>query len=1033
MPMLAALLSPRADDLFSSVAAFADARELETLDVEDGQQKARQAIKTAIANALLHRKNPGSRLALIKGDAGSGKSHVLTTMFKRAASMPTGEVYPVILQLTAPVKQGEYEIWLIDAVVRQLSARHFADDSNHSPLRRLAGRLLAKMQVAEQDEYLRLIDDLEDDGEILLALQFAKRIRQEVRELLSEEPPAEAFLAVVLLAGFGDSSALNYLRNGVIDKRIKELGLDEVNKPHQKIEVLRQLGLTAQIVGASLALGFDQVENAVRLGSEGLFVHALTQAVRLAESIYNAAIIVVVLGTEYDDVVVGNRRAAGLAVADRDRIERESPFPVAMDLGTPTFLRRVISQRLAVLRERAKLLPVSDALVPLPSWFLPRVDRARSVRYALREVAMLRERATELQRMPTQEEYEGVATPAEPPTAAPAEHELDYDKEWADFLDLAPATRNKLLDPTKAELLAWWAQEGSREFVSAPPIKVTRTEFKDVHQTQVISLVLKSGETPIEQRQLALCEAKNSRNDGLAAQVERFLAFSTGTPAVLRTNGFAKSKTALVAPALRKLEALSGLALDLGETEWHILQRAKDFADTVGSASGFLAWRRDRQWLLQLLSPLQPLIIPPEPISAERVSDTSPRVAHSMTTADSAVVVAPPTEVDDSEAKGKSPEPVTTTSGNFPVLIGSSFDGADVFWAPYREPPKNLNNFSVMVTGDAGSGKTQTIRVLIDAACREGLAVTLFDFKADYSDPGFAEPLGIEVVDVRTTGLPFNPLQPPPRGPSGVQPIEHAYELAGVLARVFRLGAVQQGLLRDAIAAVYENSGIEPREWIDPASVSWPAFDLVLDRLRDVKGSAALVTKLAQLADLGLFPSGARAERSFESFINKKVCLKLSDLPTDEVKSALAEIIIIQLHGYALRGEQPRKLKRLMVFDEAHRVKDSQRLESLAREGRAFGVGIVIGTQFPGDIPETMAGNLATQLFLMNNQAAHRRFVVTQILGSLIGPDGRALLDAISRLKPLEGVFTNAHYNDGVFVRILPHWRRGDSDERFQS
>jgi hypothetical protein len=61
-------------------------------------------------------------------------------------------------------------------------------------------------------------------------------------------------------------------------------------------------------------------------------------------------------------------------------------------------------------------------------------------------------------------------------------------------------------------------------------------------------------------------------------------------------------------------------------------------------------------------------------------------------------------------------------------------------------------------------------------------------------------------------------------------------------------------------------------------------------------------------------------------------------------------------------GDQPRRLKRLLVFDEAHRVRDSARLESLAREGRAFGVGIVMGTQFPGDVPETMAGNLATQL-----------------------------------------------------------------------
>ncbi|MFZ4072008.1 MAG: ATP-binding protein [Caulobacterales bacterium] len=1004
--MLAAFLSPRADDLFSSVAAFADARELETLDVETGQQKARRSINVAIDSALRQRRNFGSRLALIKGDAGSGKSHVLTTTFKRAASMPTGEVYPAILQLTAPVDQSEYETWLMDATVRELSARHFGDDNNHSPLRRLAGQLLGRMQVSEQDEYLRLIDDLEDDGEIPLALRFSGRIRQEALGLLSEEPPKEAFLAVVLLAGFGDSSALTYLRQGVIDQRIQALGLDNVATPHQKIEVLRQLGLAAQIVGASLALGFDQVENAVRLGSEGLFVHALTQAVRLAESIHNAAIVVVVLGTEYEDIVGGNRQSVSLPLSDRDRIEGDPPFPAALERGTPEFLRKVISRRLAVLRERSKLATEPDALTPLPAWFLPRIDQARSVRYALREVAMLREHAIELQRLPSQGEYEGAVPPVEPPLD---EQALDFDKEWADFLDLAPATRNRLLDQTKADLLAWWAHAGSHEFLSAQPIEVTRTALDDVHQTQVINLVFKSGDIPIEKRQLAICEAKNSRNDGLAAQVERFLSFSTGTPAILRTNGFAKSRTSLVAPALRRLEALSGLALDLSETEWHILQRAKDFADRVGSVGGFLTWRRDKQWLLQLMSPLLPLISTPEPLATEP----------SMQPPDPPMGPPLPSKGDEDPA-----DSTTAPDSNFPVLIGSAFDGADVFWAPYREPPKQLNNFGVMVTGDAGSGKTQTIRVLIDAACREGLAVTLFDFKADYCDAGFAEPLGIEVVDVRASGLPFNPLQPPPRGSSGVQPIEHAYELAGVLARVFRLGAVQQGFLRDAIAAVYESSGILLRDWVDPASVSWPAFDLVLDRLRDIRGTAALVTKLAQLTDLGLFPSGAQAERSFETFVNKKVCLKLSELPTDEVKSALAEIIIIQLHGYALCGEKPRRLKRLMVFDEAHRVKDSQRLESLAREGRAFGVGIVIGTQFPGDIPETMAGNLATQLFLMNNQASHRRFVVTQLLGTVGGPDSRAMLEALGRLKPLEGVFANAHYNGGVFVRILPHWQR---------
>lgn len=112
-----------------------------------------------------------------------------------------------------------------------------------------------------------------------------------------------------------------------------------------------------------------------------------------------------------------------------------------------------------------------------------------------------------------------------------------------------------------------------------------------------------------------------------------------------------------------------------------------------------------------------------------------------------------------------------------------------------------------------------------------------------------------------------------------------------------------------------------------------------------------------------------------------------------------------------------------MDFDEAHRVKDSKRLESLMREGRAFGIGIVIGTQFPGDIPESMAGNLATQLFLMNNQANHRRFVVAQLLGTTSSSEARQLLDELSNLRPLEGIFSNAHHK-GLLVRVLPHYAR---------
>ena len=518
--------------------------------------------------------------------------------------------------------------------------------------------------------------------------------------------------------------------------------------------------------------------------------------------------------------------------------------------------------------------------------------------------------------------------------------------------------------------------------------------------THVIEARLRAAGRVVELRQLALCEAPNC-NQQLANQVEAFLDACTGSPFVLRTKGFPKGRTAQVAPALRKLEAMRGLQLDLSDTEWHILQRAMDFGDMQADQQGFPGLATRSPWLTQLIPPLQPLIHLPRP------ADLPPEPTCEATKADLQ-------------------QPREARNGPFPVLVGRDAGGTPVIWDPYRDAPNHLNNFSFLVTGDAGSGKTQTIRVLIDAACKAGLSVCIFDFKADYCDSAFTDPLGIEVIDLRERGLPFNPLQPPPRGASGVQPAEHAYELAGVLARVFKLGAVQQGHLRDAINGAYEAAGIPSREWVDPAEVNWPFFDQVLRTLRASGGNAALVTKLSLFADLHLFPSTTPQE-SFDSFINKRISLKLAELPNDEIKAALAEIIIIQLHGYALRGEQPRRLRRLLVFDEAHRVRNSARLEFLAREGRAFGVGIVMGTQFPGDVPETMAGNLATQLFLMNNQAKHRSWIVRQIYGTTTGRESKELLDKLGRFKPLDGLFANPHHQMAL-LRVIPYYERSAPD-----
>ena len=56
-------------------------------------------------------------------------------------------------------------------------------------------------------------------------------------------------------------------------------------------------------------------------------------------------------------------------------------------------------------------------------------------------------------------------------------------------------------------------------------------------------------------------------------------------------------------------------------------------------------------------------------------------------------------------------------------------------------------------------------------------------------------------------------------------------------------------------------------------------------------------------------------------------------------------------------------------------------------------------------------------------QAAHRRFVVAQVTGTNASNEARTLLEQLSHLKPLEGLYINAHYN-GILVRALPHYAR---------
>ena len=361
------------------------------------------------------------------------------------------------------------------------------------------------------------------------------------------------------------------------------------------------------------------------------------------------------------------------------------------------------------------------------------------------------------------------------------------------------------------------------------------------------------------------------------------------------------------------------------------------------------------------------------------------------------------------------------------IVVGHDPMGNEVAWESAANP-----NFGILVTGDPGSGKSQTIRTVIDETRKAGYPCLIFDFKKDYVDDEakgdlFASDNRLAVYDVVNRGLPFNPFELAPNQAGIVHPVRQAHELVAIIQRVEKIGDKQADAFKEAICRAYQKVGIDPREKVQIATITAapPTFTDVIQELRDADDSYAdsIRIRLQKFEDLGLFP-GNDTGVSFEAMINNGTVLLMNDTANEQMMQALAEILVVKLHALLKRGDQPKKLRRMLVLDEAWRVARSQRLVELAREGRAFGVGMLIGTQNPKDMPDNLVGCLRTQVYLYNKDVENQKVIVRQLVNSTTNFDAQQRLQVVANLKQFQGYMIDESHPQGIRVNLLPYYMR---------
>ncbi len=206
-PRLKAFESSEFDRVFGAVASLAGAADEERVDVPEIEADASDALARTVANARGQNPDPASRILLIKGATGTGKTHTLLTAIRRMHQV--GGVYAALFPMVDLVAEKDLDAWFLRALVSRLCERYLVAQGEPSPLGQLAEMILdhgePTLAAAFRRDVLREGGDIRDFDIRPLIVS----IRAKLQKLSHLPVPSEAFMTALLGAAAGDDDSLS--------------------------------------------------------------------------------------------------------------------------------------------------------------------------------------------------------------------------------------------------------------------------------------------------------------------------------------------------------------------------------------------------------------------------------------------------------------------------------------------------------------------------------------------------------------------------------------------------------------------------------------------------------------------------------------------------------------------------------------------------------------------------------------------------------------------------------------------------------
>ncbi|MEV8634443.1 ATP-binding protein [Streptosporangium sp. NPDC051023] len=334
------------------------------------------------------------------------------------------------------------------------------------------------------------------------------------------------------------------------------------------------------------------------------------------------------------------------------------------------------------------------------------------------------------------------------------------------------------------------------------------------------------------------------------------------------------------------------------------------------------------------------------------------------------------------------------TPGALTVELGSILDGQDRAVGSFKVPLATLNRHA-FVTGATGSGKSQTVRHLLEQLTGAGIPwLAIEPAKSEYAAMGGRVEHLAPVTVINPSApdsVPFsvNPLAPEPGYP--VQ--AHIDMVRALFMAAFDAEEPFPQIMSLALQRVYEANGWDVvTGWAAPGAAVRPAVP-TLEQLQqhamdviqeigygkevqaDVEGFISLRLRSLRVGSAGRFFEGGHPA-DIGDLLQRNVVFAIEDVANDEDKAFLMGTLIIRIVEHLrmrARKERSSGLRHVIVIEEAHRLlrdrgagrASTHAVELLAgmlAEIRAYGEGIVVAEQIPTKLVSDVVKNTALKV-----------------------------------------------------------------------